>query len=63
VDASVIDGFAVEGDEGIGDGVVAGGNEDFFAPVGMQQHQIGTRFPPQWTEDLRPGDLFVVSSP
>src|SRR5262249_50888387 len=58
--AGEIDGCAVERDKRVGDGVVAGGNEDFLRAVGMEQHQVRARFRGQGAEHLAPGDLLVV---
>ena len=62
VNVRIIDPFAVEGDERIGDGaVVAARDQHFLAAVGMQQHQVGARVHQGRMGDLGPAGCGLSS--
>ena len=61
-DVRIIDPFAIERDERIGDGAIfAAVDQHFLAAVGMQQHQVGAGVHQGGVGDLRPDGSALVA--
>ena len=62
IEVSVVDPLAIKRDEGVGHCAVACGHQDFFATVGVEQHEIGARFGAARMNYFRPDDVLIVAA-